>query len=66
MTTALTRLPFLAAVRVAENRVGLVDKLEALFSMTVIAVQVGMPAPGLTPKRQLQSLWSSTRLQTEQ
>ena len=64
--SVLTRLPFLTPVRVAENRVSLIDQLEAFFGVTIIPIQIGMPASGFAPECPLKRVWSCTRLQTKQ
>ncbi len=57
--------PLLAALGVAENGIGLVDRLELFFSVGIIAIEIWMPAPCLLTKGALEGLGIGTRLETQ-
>ena len=48
---AFAGLPAPAPQGVRENRIGLIDQLEAFFGNGIVAVEIGMPAAGLLTKR---------------
>ena len=47
--TLPSRLPLLAAIGIAENGVSLVNELEPLFRMAVVAIQIRMPTACFAP-----------------